>query len=151
MNLKLSENEQTLRKINKKLNVLNERETLFVESKDRIEKLEKSVENLMTISEKKGDENKCEKCEFVAKNEQGLKIHMKAKHTEHNRIKCWKCDFTCATKSELTEHNDTYYYSHRMSFYPHRKKDYLEEFEELKRDGFVVKEDIVKEVLNWAD
>ena len=151
MNLKLSENEQALRKINKKLNVLNERETFFVESKDRIEKLEKSVENLMTRSEKKADENKCEKCEFVAKNEQGLKVHMKAKHTEHNRIKCWKCDFTCATKSELTEHNDTYYYSHRMSFYPHRKKDYLEEFEELKRDGFVLKEDIVQEVLNWAD
>ena len=109
MNLKLSENEETLRKIIKKLNVLNERETFFVESKDRIEKLEKSVENLMTRSEKKADENKCEKCEFVAKNEQGLKVHMKAKHIEHNRIKCWKCDFTCATKSELNEHNDTDY------------------------------------------
>ena len=63
----------------------------------------------------------------MAKNEQGLKIHMKAKHTENSRIKCWKCDFTCATKSDL------------------------EEFEELKRDGFAVKEDIVKKVLNWAD
>ena len=75
----------------------------------------------------------------MAKNEHGLKVHMKAKHTEQNRIRCLKSDFTYATKSELTEHNDTYYYSHRMSFYPHRKKDYLEEFEELKMDGFIVK------------
>ena len=37
-NLKLSENEQTLRKINKKLIVLNEREPLYVESENRIEK-----------------------------------------------------------------------------------------------------------------
>ena len=46
--------------MNKKLNVLNKRETLFVESKDRIEKLEKSVGNLKTRSEKNSDENKCE-------------------------------------------------------------------------------------------
>ena len=48
-------------------------------------------------------------------------------------------------------HYDTYSYSHRMSFYPHRKKDYLEDFLKLKRDGLIVKEDIVKEELNWAD
>ena len=49
--------------------------------------------------------------------------------------------YTYATKSELTEQNDTYHHSHRMSFYPHHQKDHLEEFEELKRDGFIVKED----------
>ena len=63
--------------------------------------------------EKKADENEFEKCEFVAKNEQALKIHMKAKHAEHNRIKYWKSDSICATKNQLTEHNDAYYYTHR--------------------------------------
>ena len=91
-----------------------------------------------------------QKCDFVAKSEQGLKVHVKAIHTK-NKVKCWKCDFTCETKSDLTEHNDTYYYSHRMGYYPHRKKDYLEEFEQLKSDGFTVKEDIINEVMKWED
>ena len=97
---------------------------------EKFEKLEKHVKKHEEIFEKYRTEeiekNKCEKCEFVAKNEQGLKVHIKAKHTEHNKIKCWKCDFTCETKSELTTHNDTYYYSHRMSYYPHHKCDLLE-------------------------
>ena len=38
-----------------------------------------------------------------------------------------------------------------MIFYPHRKKEYLEEFEDLKRDGFIVEKDIFDEELNWAD
>ena len=93
---------------------------------EKFEKLEKHVKKHEEIIEKYRTEeiekNKCEKCEIVAKNE----VRIKAKHTEHNKIKCRKCDFTCKTKSELTTHNDTYYYSHRMSYYPHHKCDLLE-------------------------
>ena len=76
-------------------------------------------------------------------------MHKRSKHTEQNKIKCWKCDFTCATKSDLTTHNDKYYYSHRMSMNDYHKKHILEEFEELKNDGFTVKEDVIEEVTNW--
>ena len=36
---------------------------------------------------------KCDECGFLAKNEQGLKVHRKAKHTEPEKFKCFKCDF----------------------------------------------------------
>ena len=37
---------------------------------------------------------KCENCDFVAKNEQGLKVHIRAKHTGKNKFKCYTCDFS---------------------------------------------------------
>ena len=74
-----------------------------------------------------------------------------SKHTEQKQIKCWKCDFTCTNKSDLTEHNDKYWYFHRMCLNSIHKRFILEEFEELKKDGFTVKEDTVKMVTNWKD
>ena len=59
---------------------------------------EQSLENVesdkTTISQENQLENKCEQCDFVAKNEQGLKVHFKAKHTEKKKCKCWVCDFS---------------------------------------------------------
>ena len=87
----------------------------------------------------------------VAKDDDGLKVHNRSKHTEQNKTKCWKCDFTCATKSDLTTHNDKYYYSHRMSMNSYHKRYILEEFEKIKNDGLTVKEDIIDEVTYWKD
>ena len=93
----------------------------------------------------------CEKCDFIAKNEHGLKVHIKAKHTGKNKFKCYTCDFSCETKIELTEHNDIYWNSHRMTFYPNKKRYYLEEIEQMKKDGFKVKEDFINSVMKLDD
>ena len=142
--------------MNKKLNFLKEKEAFPLDLQEKFNIFEKKVENIEKINnkddlqekveilEKKVDniektnkqvvsediKNICEKCVLVAKSEPGLKVHVKAIHTR-NKVKCWKCDFAYETKSELTKHNDSYYYSHRIGYYPHRKKDYLEEFEHL--------------------
>ena len=52
------------------------------------------------------DNFKCDKCEFIAKNAAGLKVHFQAKHTKLNMIKCGICDFTCESKDLLKTHND---------------------------------------------
>ena len=49
---------------------------------------------------------------------------------------------------ELTEHNDIYWNSHRMTFYP---RYYLEEIEKMKKDGFKVKEDFINSVMKLDD
>ena len=95
--------------------------------------------------------NKCEECGFLAKNEQGLKVHKKAKHTEPKKFKCFKCDFSAPTKSDLTDHNDVYWVSHRMCLNPGRKKEYLEDFQQMKIDGFTVRESLYNEVMKWDD
>ena len=61
---------------------------------------------------------------------------MKVKHTELQKFKCKTCDFPCATKSELTAHNDEYWDSHIMCFYPSKKKYYLAEIDQMKRESF---------------
>ena len=98
-------------------------------------------------------DNKCSKCDFVAKNEQGLKVHTKAKHTEPEKFKCFTYDFSCTTKTELTTHNDIYWNSHRMTFYPEKrkKKYYLEEIEQMKADGFTVNDSFYNKVLKIDD
>ena len=67
-------------------------------------------------SEKAGitGEIKCDHCDFVAKNKFGLKIHIHKKHSTA-RFNCFTCDFQCETHSDLVEHNDNYYYSHRIT------------------------------------
>ena len=59
-------------------------------------------------------EIKCSLCDFVAKNDFGLKIHFHKKHSSY-RFRCFTCDFKCESKSELVEHNDKYYYYHRLA------------------------------------
>ena len=90
----------------------------------------------------------CEKCQFIAKNANDLKVHVKSEHTEQKRFKCWTCNFACASKDDLTTHNDKYWYSHQMRPNTNHKKYMLEEFEELKKDGFIVKEDSINMVTN---
>ena len=70
---------------------------------------------------------------------------MQAKHKKHKTIKCWKCNFSTKIKEDLTEHNDKYWYSHRICIEERFKKYILEEFEELKKDGFTVNESTVSE------
>ena len=94
---------------------------------------------------------KCENCSFIAKNEQVLKVHFTAKHTQPQKFKCFVCDFSSLTKEELTEHNDVYWDSHRMTFYPKKKKYYLEEIAQMEKDGFTVKESFLNEVLKSND
>ena len=141
--------------LKKKLHVLKEKEKMLTDLEIKFEELEKKVENMRVshIVEKDSEiqENKCEKCGFLAKNEQVLKVHFKAKHTEPEKFKCFKCDFSAPTKSDLTDHNDEYWVSHRMCLNPGRKKEYLEDFQLLKIDGFTVRESLYNEVLKWDD
>ena len=81
---------------------------------------------------------KCDLCDFISKTTGGLKTHVTKMHTKSRRVKCWTCDYTCETKGELVIHNDKYWYSHRMCLNKNHKKDILEEFEQLKSDGFKV-------------
>ena len=158
LHLKFSEQKQLMSKMNKKLNILKKKDTEVHHLQEKLTNLEKKID----IMEKNVDLNvqevvtvtnditctkpeslsdiKCEKCDFIAKSEHGLKVHIKAKHTGKNKFKCYTCDFSCETKLELTEHNDIYWNSHRMTFYPHKKRYYLEEIEKMKKDGFIVKE-----------
>ena len=38
-----------------------------------------------------------------------------------------------------------------MTFYPHKKRYYLEEIEKMKQDGFKVKEDFIDKVMRLDD
>ena len=96
--------------LKKKLRALKEKESKVIDLEKKLEELVKKVDMFTdkateTISESElvnqmpsDADNKCTKCEFVAKNEQGLKVHLKAKHTEPQKIKCFTCDFSCSTK-----------------------------------------------------
>ena len=51
---------------------------------------------------------------------------------------CFTCNFTCETHSELVEHNDIYYYSHRITLNKEYEKEILDEFQRLDEDGFLI-------------
>ena len=140
--------------LKKKLDVLQEKEKTLMDLEVDFEELEKKVEHILVSQIEKNPEiqsNKCEECGFDAENEHVLKVHRKAKHTEPEKFKCFKCDFSAPTKSELTDHNDVYWDSHRMCLNPRRKKEYLKDFQQMKIDGFTVKESIYNEVMKWDD
>ena len=136
LNLKAFEQDTKLETINKKLSILKEKDkygNLVLKVDEMAIKLlekEKDYDEVGTINK----DSNCEKCGF------GLIVHTRAEHTEQNRIKCWKF----ATKRDVIEHNDKYWYSHRMCLNSNHKRYILEEFEQLKKDGFTVKEDTVK-------
>ena len=48
----------------------------------------------------------CEECDFIARSESGLKVHIRANHTEQTKIKCRRCDFTCESVELMRTHND---------------------------------------------
>ena len=154
INRKVSEKDQTISKINKKLNVLKEKVTLMFNLEDKYDTLEKKVEKLSTeqvdknkdsveISSKPSDEIKCSLCEFTSKNKFGLKIHFHKKHSTA-KFKCFTCDFTCESHDELIPHNDKYYYSHRQVLNKNYEKHILDEIQQLDEDGF-----LFHRTLNW--
>ena len=93
----------------------------------------------------------CEKCDYTTNSDADLKTHIQNKHKKikNKKFKCFTCDFMTKTKPELTEHNDKYWYSHRMCIEERFKRYILEEFEKLKQDGFTVHESTLKTVNNW--
>ena len=152
IHLKMSEKDQTISKINKKLNVLKEKVTLLFDLESKYDTLEKIVDKMSKESSEKivekavsiGQEDskppekfKCSVCDFVAKNNFGLKIHF---HKKHSSVKfnCFTCDFKCETHSELMEHNEKYYYSHRQVLNKYYEKDILDEIQQLDEDGFLI-------------
>ena len=145
INLKIVEQDKEIDMLKKKMRVLKDRDSKLTDLEEKFQELEKKVGFFSNSSE--NVDIKCSDCDFIAKNSQGLKVHIKAKHTATLKFKCFVCDFTSATKSELTEHNDVYYDSHRMTFYPNKKKYYLEEMEKMKIDGFTVKESFFNQVM----
>ena len=84
----------------------------------------------VTNNNPRDEEIKCSNCDFVAKNENSLKVHMKAKHTEPQKFKYKAFYFSCATKSKLTAQNEEYWDSYRMCF---KKKYYLAAIDQMKR------------------
>ena len=153
-NLKIFKQEKEIEMLKKKLRVLKEKEKKLMDLEVDFEVLEKKVENILVSKIEKNPEiqsNKCDECGFDAENDHVLKVHRKAKHTEPEKFKCFKCDFSAPTKSELTDHNDVYWDSHRMCLNPRRKKEYLKDFPQMKIDGFTVRESIYNEVMKWDD
>ena len=157
MFIKVTEKDQTISKINKKLNVLKEKVTLLFDLEGKYEAIEKKVEEINKkdkddVKEKESEpltnepteacsnnseENKCPACDFIAKNRFGLKIHFHKKHSMA-RFKCFTCDFTCENKTELNEHNERYYYSHRQVLNKNYEKSILDEIQQLDEDGYIV-------------
>ena len=154
MHLKMSEKDLTVSKINKKFNTLKEKVTILFDMEPRLDVIEKKVETIVNESVKttreaadyKTQQNekaentreiKCDQCDFVAKNKFGLKIHVHKKHSTA-RFKCDTCDFSCESHSELVEHNDRYYYSHRRILNKENEKLILDEFQQLDEDGFLI-------------
>ena len=139
-NLKVFEQDKKFSILTKMCSVL--REKLCEIEKETVEKNLEPLKN--SDSESQITEFKCEKCEFSAKSDAALKTHMRSKH-----FTCWTCNFICDTKEERTIHNDKYWYSHRMALNRNHKKYILEEFEQLKQDGFEVNVSSLNEVSNW--
>ena len=73
------------------------------------------------------------------------KIHFHKKYSSVT-FKCFTCYFTCETYSELVEHNDIYYYSHRQKLNKEYEKEILDEFQRLDEDGF-----LIHRKLDWWD
>ena len=79
----------------------DEKDTIIEFLKKRVDKLE---DKLKQESENK-EEISCELCDFIAKNERGLKLHMKAKH---EITKMEMKVFCKATEKYLSSDRDTY-------------------------------------------
>ena len=148
MHLKMSEKDLTVSKINKKYNTLKEKVTIIFDMEPRLEIVEKKVDKIVNepVQTKKAADNKdaenvgeikCNQCDFVAKNEFDLKIHIHKKHSTA-KFKCDTCDFTCESHSELVNHNDRYYHSHRRTLNKENEKLILDKFQQLDEDGFLI-------------
>ena len=133
------------------MRVLREKDAKILELESKLHDLVKEIDKITSDKETDLEDIKCKECSYIAKNGQALKVHIKAAHTKPQKFKCFTCDFSSSTKEELTEHKDVYWDSHRMTFYPEKKKYYLEEIEKMKNDGFTVKESYLNNVLKAKD
>ena len=88
-----------VQKLSEKVN--NSKEPLDVED-ESIQ--EEEIHNLDTTFLNPSSEVNCDVCSFVAKNVQGLKIQMKAKHTISMKYKCTLCDFETNNKKFFNDH-----------------------------------------------
>ena len=121
-------------------------EELYISKCEECEYISKNSEDLKTHIASNHDNEKeverseelksCDQCEFETNSDQDLQDHQRRNHKK--KFKCFTCDFSSETKVELTKHNDIYWYSHRMCLNRNHKKYILEEFEQLKEDGFIV-------------
>ena len=127
---------------------MKEKVTILFDMEARLDSIEKKVERIadkpvQTSGEQTLQQNtnsgevKCYQCDFVAKNRFGLKIHFHKKHSTAS-FKCDTCDYTCESHSELVEHNDMYYHSHRRKLNKENEKLILDEFQQLDEDGFLI-------------
>ena len=172
-NLKAFEQDKKIETLRKKFNILKEKESIVFELQLKFENLEKKVDvtskelyekvnecknsndkSVQTSECSRSDclnvEFKCDICEFNATSDADFRAHIRTKHKDSRKFfKCWTCDFVCRTKLKLTEHNDKYYYSHRMALNSNHKKYILEEFEQLKDDGFKVHDSTLEDVSRW--
>ena len=156
MHLLFSEQKQTMSKLNKKLNILKEKEKLLLDLEIKFDILEKKVDKINTVeahdeieivkdnasseaSSEPSEDLKRKVCDFVAKNKFGLKIHFHKKHSSA-KFKCFTCDFTCENYSDLDEHNNKYYYSHRVTLNKYHEKYILDEFQKVDQDGLLITE-----------
>ena len=106
----MTRNEKIVPKKQNILDRLLELEKVNLEKDERIELLiinfDKLAKNIdIQLVEKHRDPLKCEKCDFLAKNDVGLKVHTQAKHKELTKVKCTRCDFTCESEELLMTHN----------------------------------------------
>jgi DNA repair exonuclease SbcCD ATPase subunit len=136
--LKAFEQDKKIETLRRKFNILKEKESTLFELQLKFEHLEKKVDITSKLSEKVNEfkttnvknvstlersssenqnlEFKCDICEFTATSDVEFRAHIRAKHKDSRKFfKCWTCDFVCRTKLELTNHNDKYWYSHRMA------------------------------------
>ena len=78
-------------------------------NKDKvIEELAEKIQNIQTSKGKKQDKIKCSFCDFETISKQGLKVHVKRKHTlpenESFPINCEICNDTLKDKSDAKDH-----------------------------------------------
>ena len=129
---------------------MKEKEEILLDIEIKFDILEKKVDKINNIeaqeeieivkdnaSSEPSDDLTCKVCDFKAKNKFGLKIHFHKKHSSA-KFKCFTCDFTCENYSELDEHNNKYYYSHRVTLNKYHEKYILDEFQKLDQDGFLI-------------
>ena len=103
----MTRNEKIIPKKQNILDRLVELEKINTEKDERIKLLFINFDKLAKMrDDKQEDPLKCEKCEFVARNDVGLKVHVQAKHKVPTKVKCAMCNFTCESEELLKTHND---------------------------------------------
>ena len=110
-------------KIDSMENILKTLREAIAEKDSEISNLEVKIDNLKAKlsteekSDKKKEKNKikCSVCDFTSKSEQGLKTHMKRKHTNFSAEKypknCDLCESVLENESELKSHMKVHSYS----------------------------------------